>query len=155
MICNSTRALRGSAGDADGGADVAAGFAEDFDEEVRGAVDHGWGIGEAGDGVDVAVDGDDRFYGVERAEMAFEDGEMHEGAGAGGGVGFGDGFVGTGSAGDDAVGTDGDYAGEVDHVADCFCGDIVSAGRGKRRQGDSKLLQASFCSGGHDIAAFR
>jgi len=45
--------------DADGGADVAAGFAEELDEEVGSTVDDGGGVGEAGSGVDVAIDGED------------------------------------------------------------------------------------------------
>jgi hypothetical protein len=72
---------------------MAAGVAKDLDEEVGVAVDDfGW-VGEAGCGVDVAVDGEDLGDGVEGAEVFAKDGEVGEAAGAGGLVAILDGGV--------------------------------------------------------------
>ena len=97
--------------DADGGTDVASGFAEELDEEVGSTVDDGGGVGEAGSGVDVAIDGEDFGDVVEGAEFTFEDGELGEGAGAGGGIAFVDGAVEATGSGDGAVWAGGDNSG--------------------------------------------
>ena len=65
---------------------------------------------------------------------------MHECAEAGGSIGLGDGSVGAGCAGDDAIWSDGDYAGQVDDVANGLCRNIVSARCGKRWESNAELL---------------
>ncbi len=130
--------------DADGGADVAAGFAEERDEEVGCAVNDGGRIGEAGCGVDVAVDGEDFGDGVEGAKLALKDGELRESAGAGGGVAFVDGAICAGLAGDDAVRAGGDDAGEIRDGADALEGDVVAAGRWWRWKSEIEFVQLFF-----------
>jgi len=51
--------VAGKAADADRGAHMTAGFTEDGEEEIGCAVDNFWRVGKTGDGVDVAVDGED------------------------------------------------------------------------------------------------
>ena len=121
--------------DANGGADVLAVVAEELDEKIGGTVDNGGGAVEAGDAVDIAVDGDDFGDGVEGAEFAFEDGELGEGAGAGGVVAIGDGAILPDGAGDDAGSIRGDDAGEIDDVADTLGRKVVAAGVGGRGEG--------------------
>ena len=55
-----------------------SGFAEDFDEEVGGSVDHLWVGGEVGLGVNVAGQANDLFDGTEAAHFGFDDGEASE-----------------------------------------------------------------------------
>ena len=139
--------VAGEAADANGGADVAAGFAEEREEEVAGAVDNLGRVGEAGDGVDVAVDGEDAADLVERAEVLLQDGELEEGAAAGGCVGFVNGFVETHGAGEDAVpGGLRDDTAEVDDAAGGFGRGVVAAGCGRGWQ-----LEAEGGEGGVDV----
>jgi hypothetical protein len=119
--------VAGEGGDADGGANVAAGFAKDLDEEVGVAIDDfGW-VDEARRCVDVAVDGDNLGYAVEGAKVVTEDGEMGERAASCGVVAGFDVSVGGCSAGQDPAVFGGDDAGEVDDLADGLGGDVVAA----------------------------
>ena len=103
-------------------------------EVVACAIDDGGRIGEARRGVYVAVDGQDFGDAAERAEFAFEHGQLGEGAGAGRGVAVFDGAVEAGGAGDDPVGVCRDDAGEVDDCANALCGEVVSTWSGELRQ---------------------
>lgn len=125
--------------DADCGAYVFASFAEDLHEEIGGAVDDGGGIFKAGDGIDVAVNGDDLGDRVEVAEIALEDGELGEGAGAGGVVAVGDAAIESDGAGHDAGAVGRDDAGEVNEWTDPFGGKIVTARRGRSRERDAEF----------------
>ncbi len=141
----------------DGGADVAACFPEESDEEVGCAVDDGGGIGEACCGVYVAIDGEDLCDGVECAEFALEDGELREGAGAGGDVTLVDGAVCAGLAGDDAAGASGDDSGEITDGADALEGYVVAAGCWRDGESKAGLFQLFFslrcgCHGSSTIA---
>jgi hypothetical protein len=102
--------VAGQGGDADGSADMAAGIAENFYKQVGRTVDCFWRIGEACDGIHLAVDGHDAFDGVERTEVLLQDGELRESAESRGGVAFFNGSVETDGASYQARGIRGDYA---------------------------------------------
>jgi hypothetical protein len=130
--------------DAYGGANVAACFAEESNEEIGCAVDDGGGIGEAGCGVDVAVDGEDFCDGVEGAEFALENGELRESTGAGRGVAIFNAAICAGLAGDDAFRAGGDDAGEIRDGTDALEGDVVAAGRWWRWKSEIQFVQLFF-----------
>ena len=136
--------VAGQGADAYCGADVLACFSEELHEEVRDAVDDRWGIFEAGDGVDVAVDGDDFCNGIKRAEFTLEHGELREGAGTRGVVAVSHAAVEPDSAGHDTGGVCGDDAGEEDEIAYALGGEVVAAGRGRRRQRDVESFELGF-----------
>src|SRR5580704_1945795 len=118
---------------------MAAGIAENFYEQVGRTVDYFWRICEACDGIHVAVDGHDAFDGVERPEVLLQDGELSESTQTRGGVAFFDGSVETDCASYQARGIRGDYARQVDHVADGFGGDVVAAWRRRSRKRDAEF----------------
>ncbi len=139
---------QGEAGCADGGAGVFASVAEDFSEEVAGAVGDFRLVGEVGRGVDEDADADDARDVVDTADDA---GYSGEGVECGDGGTFGGLFerdFGGHAAGDDELAfLEGDLAGSVDVVAGADGGDVVGHGFGDLRQGESEF--GEFLAGGH------
>ena len=152
VICSSTRALRGRADTPMAARTWRPAFAEKFDEKIGGAVDDLGRIRKAGDGVDVAVDGDDGFDCVERAEVLAQHSQLRECAGARGVVSFFNGSIRTRGACDDARGVRGDYAREENQRADRAGGQIIAARGRQGRQGDAEFLEARFGSGWHEAS---
>jgi hypothetical protein len=121
----------------DGGADVTAFFFEDSNKKVRGSVQDGWAIGKAWYAIYVAVNGEDFRDVVQRAELAPDYGELCESAGARGDVSLVHGAVRTGFASDYAFRAHRDNTGKVQDAINTLGRDVISAGPGQLRQGES------------------
>src|ERR1700722_10779049 len=95
----------------DGGANVAAGFAEDFNKKIRGSIDDLRRIGKFVDGVYVAIHREDRVDCIERAQLALNHGKLSECTGASCRVALFNSAIGTHGAGDDTIRVGGDHPG--------------------------------------------
>ena len=110
---------------------MAARVTKDFNKDIGGTVDDSGTVREAGDGIDEAVELQDRFDFIKRAEVSAGNGKEVEDTDAGGGLTVGDVALGTDFSG---MGhrsiNEADGSGKEELVAVLSGGEVVTGGCG-------------------------
>ena len=143
--------VEGEGGRAEGDAGVFAGFAEDLEEEVGGAVDDLGVIGKIGGGIDEALEVHDPADLVEGADFLADDGEAVEDDVFGGGGGTLDGDCIWDLAGDDGAVLDGEATGEEEEVAGADAVDVGGDRGGDLGKGETEFVESGFCRHGDGV----
>ena len=123
---------------------MAAGFAEYFHKQIRCPVDHFRCIVKSSCSVDIAIDGQNFRYAVQRAQFPLQHRQLSQRAGLCRGIAFFHGSINPGQPGNDAVRSRRNNAGEINYAAGLFGGNIISARGWWGGQGKAECLQVFF-----------